>query len=413
MAQAVAARLETRLRTVYGPEWLQAVNGKQLAAGRPPAADLSDYDLCLAVLAYDPACDQWADDEWRRQAKDLLAMAESAARGKRVSAWDANRAVLTAHRFAAWDSTLGPAWTRAADDWRRLARRLVDAKEWDQATEATSRWLQVDPASEQARDLYVHSLFMGGRHEAVVTVLVDHSWTESAAIDRKWRARRLMTAARSLSRLARHAEAVATATRVLQLDESLSDAWRIQARSLLQLGQFEGAIASARRALRDDSQQFDAWSTLVDALHEAGRPDDALTTVEEWIAAVPEPGAWERKAEILMAMGRYQEARQAAELLVTLEPDSQGARGLAALACSRCKDISTTLAHAERWIEIGPDPTLAEQELRSFRLCIVERRMDDATAALERLVRSMNARAPWAPAAQDDEPPRPVGDDGQ
>jgi hypothetical protein len=110
VAHAIAPYLEARLRAVDGPDWLAAVNARRAIAGFPPGRGLRDHRFCLAVLAFDPAMQGWVDECWRRDARELVLLANKAVHDENLNAIDAERATAIARLFVAWqDSPAGEA----------------------------------------------------------------------------------------------------------------------------------------------------------------------------------------------------------------------------------------------------------------------------------------------------------------
>jgi tetratricopeptide (TPR) repeat protein len=384
VAETIAPYLEARLRAVEGPAWLAAVNARRAAASHPPGRGLHDHRFCLALLGYDPATEGWADEPWRAHARQLNALANKALHDDPLSASEVDRAVAIAQQFTAWqhrprgatpantlgtspssrsaDSTPGrPAigWGRSpqAVEWERHARRMLDAKQWDQAIEATSRWVELEPASDDAREDHLHALFMAEQFDRLV-VLMEQGWQEVG-----YKPHRLETKAMALLDLDRNAEAAATAAQALALDDSLTYAWRTQARALRKLGQTKGAIAAARRALRDNPQDEHMWSIVGDALFEERRWYELLEVTEQWTEARPSPEMWLYKTWALLGLNRFDEAQQAAETLVTLTPNDPAALGLAAKTYKLSSDLVKAREHAERWVAVEPDSPGAHEIL--------------------------------------------------
>jgi tetratricopeptide (TPR) repeat protein len=386
VAETIAPYLEERLRAVEGRDWLAAVNARRAAAGHQPGRGLHDHRFCLALLGYDPITQGWADEPWRRHARELNALANKALHDEPLSAVDVDRAVAIAQRFTAWQdrprgpvpaNTLGaspsshlsesttrrPAtwWGRSprAAEWERQARHLIAAQQWDQAIAATSRWLELEPNSGNACDDHLHALFMAGQYDRLV-VLMEQGWQEGG-----YKPHRLETKAMALLHLDRYAEAAAAAAQALALDDSLTYVWRTQARALKALGHATGAVAAARQVLRDDPQDEPMWGIVADVLYEAKRWYELLEVVQQWAEARPSPDMWLCKTLALLGLNRFNEAQQAVDILTTLTPNDPAAHALAAEACIRSGDLAKAREHAERWIALKPDSAPAREVLEA------------------------------------------------
>lgn len=88
-ARAIAILLEPQLRAVYGDNWLTSIHQKYPPPG---PSTLTDSRYCLRVFVRDSSSHAFSTDEIRRQAHELLNLANRAAHDRRCTVPDARRA---------------------------------------------------------------------------------------------------------------------------------------------------------------------------------------------------------------------------------------------------------------------------------------------------------------------------------
>jgi hypothetical protein len=281
VARLVAPRLETRLESLYGGygTWLHAVNALRAHAGLPPGRGLHDHRFCLAVLGYDKATEKWAEERWRRQARELNALANKAAHDEPLTVEDANRATRIAKLFrteyvtAAEGTHIG-----SALEW---ANEQIAAEErW---INASHEWIIKSPGDTRARQAYALALAKP-LHGAAYTDLaerllafLDNEWPDS---DRDPIA--LCCKAHALVALDQCEQAALLARRAVDLDSSNLDAWSILAWiSNMVLEDYETGAIAARRILRANKRNEWAKYQLANALYGLGREEEGHAAYQD------------------------------------------------------------------------------------------------------------------------------------
>lgn len=100
----------------------------------------------------------------------------------------------------------------------------------------------------------------------------------------------------------------------------------------LQRGQLDEALAEYRAAVESDPDDFTAWNSIAEILEQQGRPEEAKAAYEQaaqgartYLAGDPHnAGVAYMLGAISFMLEDYDGARQAAELAVSLNPDSAG-----------------------------------------------------------------------------------------
>jgi hypothetical protein len=113
-----------------------------------PGVGLEDHRFVLALLGHDPACAEWAHEDWRSNARSLLSVAHRAHHGEAITPDEAAASVALADGFcSAWGDGPVSAEDREQELFRRfradlqrdpeVARELIDrsyvAERWETA----------------------------------------------------------------------------------------------------------------------------------------------------------------------------------------------------------------------------------------------------------------------------------------
>lgn len=229
----------------------------------------------------------WADDRWRRLARDLHALADQAAHDEPLSDRDADRAVAIAAQFRALHRTV-EGQTRRFHPYAapRVAgqqpyvpeRRVVTEDERDAARErwlmAAQQWITIASHEMDARHSYAQALLATAekRVERATQLLafLDHQWPSS---NRDPSA--LFYRAGALVYLDRYEEAATLAREAVHADDSLRGAWALLAwTSTMMLADFQTGERAARRLLREEPDNQWAVYMLGEALSGQGRNDE-------------------------------------------------------------------------------------------------------------------------------------------
>jgi predicted Zn-dependent protease len=110
---------------------------------------------------------------------------------------------------------------------------------------------------------------------------------------------------------------------------------------------------------------------LVNARFRAGQREEALKTMEEWLTDNPEDSLiWHRRAEYLMALERWSEARASYEAVLAYEPDDARALNNLAWVKMELGETESALAMARKAATLAPqnltvNDTLAMALLRA------------------------------------------------
>jgi len=101
-AATIQPALQQRLLAVYGSDWLAAVNERRRREGYPPGRGLDDHRFCLFVFGHDPATVRWAEEDWRRSARQLGALSNSVVHDETLTPADEDRAQSIARAMHGW-----------------------------------------------------------------------------------------------------------------------------------------------------------------------------------------------------------------------------------------------------------------------------------------------------------------------
>ncbi|WP_328843053.1 DnaJ C-terminal domain-containing protein [Streptomyces sp. NBC_00258] len=101
-AATIQLALQQRLLAVYGPDWLTAVNERRRREGYKPGRGLDDHRFCLFVFGHDPATVRWAEEHWRRSARQLGALSNRVVHDETLTPADEDRAQSIARAVHGW-----------------------------------------------------------------------------------------------------------------------------------------------------------------------------------------------------------------------------------------------------------------------------------------------------------------------
>ncbi|WP_417489046.1 tetratricopeptide repeat protein [Maricaulis sp.] len=120
----------------------------------------------------------------------------------------------------------------------------------------------------------------------------------------------------------RHADAVVSYDRIVQLEPEWMGAWLNRSSALLDAGMTSAAVADARQAVELDPTNGSSLNMLCWTLIQDGRADTALPLCEEAVAIEPDTGAIVHShATALEAVGRLDEALALYRRAHQLDPD--------------------------------------------------------------------------------------------
>ena len=167
------------------------------------------------------------------------------------------------------------------------------------------RCLVLDPASAPAHANLGNLLGDAGRLQEARA-----AYEQALALDPEFRLARLGLA-RLLNRMSMHDAAEAQAQSLVDRDASDAEAWSTLAAAYRGLGEPESAESAWRRALRIRPRYGIAHHNLAAMLAEIGRSEEALASVDAAAASgVTGPAIEFTRADILMALSRFDEAEQ-------------------------------------------------------------------------------------------------------
>jgi tetratricopeptide (TPR) repeat protein len=270
-----------------------------------------------------------------------------------IGAGATNDAIRKGTAFTAWDLA------EEGAGWLALGRTR-------QALDLFEDALEVDPRSELANT---------GRHRAlelldVVTTPSRQSETKLSLAEAKLRGSRL--------------EAERAYSEALEVYQSVdlhgSNDVAINAavaRCYLGVGASGPAIDFAQRVLARQPKNADALAVRSRAYLLAREYDQALSSADAWVAALPEDAAAHyTRGRSLFSLGRLQEAREAFERACTLKPDMLEAMLLRREADRAIRKLQST---------VGTQPQLEvplPEHLSELRSILASGRIADLTAAL-------------------------------
>jgi Tfp pilus assembly protein PilF len=185
-------------------------------------------------------------------------------------------------------------------------------------------------------------------------------------------------------------EALSVATDLKVAYPSQSGGYVLEGKALIATRQY----AAASKSLAAAFERRPAWPVLAlraQALRLAGQPDDALISLENWVADNPShvPAALLR-AVILQTTGRSEDALEAYRALLQVGPDNLVALNNAAWIAHELAEPDA-LSFAERAYDVGPDVPAV---LDTFGWILLSQGQTEQ--AVEKLSRAMEL-APQAP----------------
>jgi len=174
-------------------------------------------------------------------------------------------------RIEALSAQLEGADGASADKWHELAAYLEAAREYEQATVAIRKALQLAPDSVMAWTTAAHL------HETAGSLAdaVDAN-RKLAAIDRRYRTEYLKTVSNLEMRLGRHAEALQAAQDLIEAAPGNPEHYEFYAAQCFQLGKTEEGLDALRRSVRVNPSDPEALLTLASALSRQFRTDEAI-----------------------------------------------------------------------------------------------------------------------------------------
>ena len=187
----------------------------------------------------------------------------------------------------------------------------------------------------------------------------------------------------ALNNLGKYEEAIEAFDKVIDMDPSNSYAWNNKGYALNNLGRYEDGLQAFAKALEMDHNNIDAWNNKAWALNNLERYEDALLASEKALEIDPNnflasgnkiiallglsinniesdsPDAWFSKGFELNNMGKYQEAIEAFDRVVDMDPSNTAAwnnKGYALINLGRYED---GLQACEKALEIDPNNVYA------------------------------------------------------
>ncbi len=175
---------------------------------------------------------------------------------------------------------------------------------------------------------------------------------------------------RMLRALKRHAEAIEAYDLLLTLDPNYYEAWSDKGVSLLALGRSDEALAAVNRAVNIGSDKVNAWYIKAVVLNRTKHYGEALTACNHVLALDPDGsrmqaldlGAsrlWTLKGEVLLKLGRKNEAAAAFDHALTIDPMSANAWFEKAAFLSRCGLFQEAITAFDRVLELDPQNSKA------------------------------------------------------
>jgi len=143
----------------------------------------------------------------------------------------------------------------------------------------------------------------------------------------------------------------------LDLDPELTEGYRILALIYFREGNFEQAEIWATDTLKRDPGDVNSMKIRYNSLRALGRNDEAKQALAQVVAADPEWAANDllNHAHELFNANQIEQARDALEEYLKLEPDKAEAHYLLALCLNSSGEIEKAKVHFKRFLELAPD----------------------------------------------------------
>ncbi len=155
-------------------------------------------------------------------------------------------------------------------------------------------------------------------------------------------------------------EALAAASRALELDEGLAEAHAALARILEAERRWEESGREFRRALELNPNYATARHWYANHLLRLGRTHEGLREIERAVRLDPlSPAVWMGRAFILYLIRRYQEAIECAGQAVEMEPAAEGARLILAFAQAEGGNPRQAVETCEQFRRMLPESSRA------------------------------------------------------
>lgn len=192
-----------------------------------------------------------------------------------------------------------------AEAWKIKGATLMDLKRYNESAEAFKKALEIAPGLPGALEGRALSLKELGK--------TDESTDESTST-----ARAFEEAIESYDQIIKDANS----------SQELSYAWISKGIALYELGKYDEAFNALDNATEADPKNLMAWMTLADALASQRRFNESLEAYNETIENIPINStgeladAWFRKVDVLLEANRTEEAGQAIDEAIQIDPEN-------------------------------------------------------------------------------------------
>jgi tetratricopeptide (TPR) repeat protein len=158
--------------------------------------------------------------------------------------------------------------------------------------------------------------------------------------------------AEDLIRKGRAEDAVPLLSRVLAVHPEDGETFFVLARAYITLGAHRAALRFAERAIRVAPDRETGHRLRAEALNALGHPLEAREALADALRlAAEDPRPWRVHVDVLLALGRIDEAATAATTLAALDPESTGSQRALAQVARASGDPLAAEAAARRYLE--------------------------------------------------------------
>jgi tetratricopeptide (TPR) repeat protein len=351
VASKLAPGLEERLSAFYGPNWLGVINSRRAASGHSRGRGLHDHRFCLAIFGRDESTEGWADERWRRLARELNILANKAAHDEIFD----ERELERAREISAWfiSQYIEPAGgSRHSNSTSSVSNERDDEQDQTEKEAAkVRRWIAEDPSDRQLKKLLYHLYSQAER------------WQDALPAAEQWQ----------------------------RCDPSDQDAVAAVSMALFNLQRWPEAITVLRHLVRIAPEREIYWRALTTAGDKSGNDDALIEGLAGWLSFESENAdMWRIYAMLLKKRNQFVEAAEAAERSLRLNFDDGKAHEI----------YAETLAILKRWPEAMHG--FREAARRSPGDARLWRQMHDMASKCDDHEAQLEAEIGWTAAAPDD-----------
>nr|VFJ47691.1 MAG: Tfp pilus assembly protein PilF [Candidatus Kentron sp. FW]VFJ62987.1 MAG: Tfp pilus assembly protein PilF [Candidatus Kentron sp. FW] len=210
---------------------------------------------------------------------------------------------------------------------KQATRISLFAKDWERALAAVTLWLEIDPDTVDAKQIYAALSIRAGRIEETIPVL--RSLVENPDIPAK---RRFMLVGKLLGRGEDKETALLVMERVIAEHDDNPHALFAFAHFLIQIGKNERAISLLEQVIAMDGTNPSVWLYYAQFLRNQGKTTEALDTFSNALEnGIEDEDVRVGFARLLIGEERYEEAREQFEQVIASKPDNAEIRYILAL----------------------------------------------------------------------------------